>query len=73
MGYTKACNYLQPSATTQKSTNNHQQPWTTTHKNLKITQKCQNYCALGVKTETDVNFDIDMKHWYIYMGVFWLE
>ena len=56
-----------------KSTNNHQQPWTTTHKNLKITQKCQNYCALDVKTETDVNFDIDMKHWYIYMGVFWLE
>ena len=49
---------------------NHPQPPMTIHNHPKITQKSQLfYCTLDVNTETGVDFDNDMKQWYIYMCV----
>ena len=60
MSYAKVCNYPQPSATTQKATQKLHQKAKTYHKQL-----C--YGTLDVNAETDVDFDSDMKQWYILM------
>ena len=65
---TATYNDLQPSTTIH----NHPQLPTTTHNHLKPPKSCPKkpkinscYCTLDVNTERDVDFDIDMKHWYI--------
>ena len=65
---TAAHSHPQPSTTTQKNTHNHLQPSTTTQKLLQKNQTCHKqlcYCTLDVNTETGVDFDSDMKQWYI--------
>ena len=65
-------NHPQPFTTTQKLTHNQPQPFTTTQKlpeKAKICHKQLCYCTLDANTEADVDFDSDMKQWYIYMCV----
>ena len=75
-------NHPQQPTTTQKSFRNHPQAPTTIYNHPQpptITQKlpkkaktCDTqlfYCTLDVNTETDVDFDSDMKQWYIYRCV----
>ena len=61
-------NHPQPS----KTTHNYPQPSTTTQKLPKKAKTCHKqlcYRTLDVNTETNVDFDSDMKQWYIYMFV----
>ena len=54
-------------------THNYPQPPTTTQKLPPKKQNCHIqlfYCTSDVNTETDVDFDSDMKQWYIYMRVY---
>ena len=58
-------NHQKPSTTTQKTFHNHPQPSATTKNIPKNAITCTNsylsYCTLDVNTETDVDFDSDMK------------
>ena len=56
---------MQPPATTQ----NHPQPPITTQKPPKNYPKKPKLATNSYCTETDVNFDSDMKQWYRYMCV----
>ena len=56
-------NHPQPSTTTQKTTHNHQE----LPKKAKTFHIQLFYCTLDFNTETDVDFDSDMKQWYIYI------
>ena len=58
-------NYPQPSATIH----NHPQPSKTTQKLPQKPKLNSCYYTLDVNTERDVDFDIDMKHWYIYVSM----
>ena len=65
----KVLNHPQPPTITQKTTHNYPQSSTITQK---LPQKTQNlsqlcYYTLDVSTETDADFDSDMKQWYIYL------
>ena len=73
-------NHPQQPKTTQKAVQNypktpttvynHTQPPTTTQKLPKKAKTCHIqlfHCTLDVNTETDVDFDSDMKQWYTYM------
>ena len=71
-------NHLQQSTTPRNRPKPPKNPPTTIHNHPqppKITQKakiCHKklcYCILDVNTETDADFDSEMKQWYIYMSV----
>ena len=58
---------------TPRTIYNHPQPPTTTQKLPPKNKTCHMqlfYCTLDVNTETEVDFDTDMKQWYIYMCVY---
>ena len=55
-----------------KTTHNHPQASTTTQKLPKKAKTCHKqlyYCTLDINTKADVDFDSDIKQWYIYICV----
>ena len=62
---TTILNHLQPLTIIY----NHPQPPKKLPKKVKTCHKQLCYCTLDVNNETDVDFDSDMKQWYIYMCV----